>query len=210
MEIFASTWSEFKTLVSNKSLKMQYFTFNNKYHIFATEGSVQYRFTIEIESPASSDQTDFEDNYQGTANAAVSAPISGSFTADLPRYRPKLTKFTTDTALDQTTASTLVSITGDGQVDFMSFLFSRDDYEIIVEVDGSEAYTLKGDDEIKDEFELEDAGAYISTEDGRKKYIERWPTPVDFDTSFVIKAKKTTSSSVSALAGLVRWREKIT
>ena len=210
MEIYLSTWAEFKTIVSSKSLKMQYYEFASAYKIFAPEGSIMWRFDIDNEVTPSADQTDFEDNHEPTANAAVSQPISGSITASETRYRPKIYKNTTNLSLTGT-AQTIATITADGQVDMIVLNFSKDDYEVIVEIDGAEAYRLKGDDELNDEFGLDsnDNGSLLWTEEKLKRYIEIFPTPVDFTTSIVIKAIEV-SGNVDFLNALIRYREKIT
>lgn len=62
------SWTDFKALVSGKKLAMQYRTENGFYVIFAIESSLEYGCDIEIETPASSNQEDFEDNYKDDCN----------------------------------------------------------------------------------------------------------------------------------------------
>lgn len=65
------TWAQMKNVLSSKSLEIQYVTLATTYLIWAEEGSTIYRTQIVIETPAGTDQTDFETNYQPTANKPV-------------------------------------------------------------------------------------------------------------------------------------------
>lgn len=73
MEVYLDTWSEFKTLVANKGLKMQYYSHSGLYKIFAIDNGVLWKHEVEIASPApsESDQEDFEDNYKDDANGTI-------------------------------------------------------------------------------------------------------------------------------------------
>lgn len=64
-------WSEFKTLVSSKNIRMQYEQSAKFYHVFAPENGTEYHCDIFIEgspAPVGSDQEDFEDNYKDVIN----------------------------------------------------------------------------------------------------------------------------------------------
>lgn len=65
-------WSEFKTLVVQKVLKMQYEQRTNKYYIWASENGDTYECFIRMFSTPSVDQTDFENNYKDNCNQAIS------------------------------------------------------------------------------------------------------------------------------------------
>jgi len=78
------TWTEMKTLLSERKLRLQYNEKNNKYDVFATDAHIVY-FTelwkdvsvvkgIDIEQN-NSDLLDFETNYKETANSPIT-PLS--------------------------------------------------------------------------------------------------------------------------------------
>jgi hypothetical protein len=61
-----ASWSNYKTLVSNKLLLIQYSETNTHYEIFAPEGNAfLWAFTL---LKGTSDATDFENNYKASAN----------------------------------------------------------------------------------------------------------------------------------------------
>lgn len=63
------TWSAFKTLVSDKSMLMQYSESATTYDIFAAEAQTFLWNTCLLKG--SSDATDFENNYKSAANAPM-------------------------------------------------------------------------------------------------------------------------------------------
>lgn len=65
------TWTDFKAIVDAKELKIQYVQNTYDYCIWTKEEGDEYKCFIDIEDPASSDQTDFETNYKPTANTAL-------------------------------------------------------------------------------------------------------------------------------------------
>jgi hypothetical protein len=68
-EMTLTSWSDFKTLVSNKTLLMQYSAGANSYEIFAPEAGV-FMWHITLNS-GTSDYTDFENNFKASANAPL-------------------------------------------------------------------------------------------------------------------------------------------
>jgi len=63
------SWSDFKTLASNKKLLMQYSDDGTNYEIFASEhGEFNWHITL---SKGTSDATDFENNFKSAANAPL-------------------------------------------------------------------------------------------------------------------------------------------
>lgn len=73
MEI--DSWTIFKSLVVTKELSMQYTELGKRYDIYAAEGLFLWHCMIEKISPASNDQTDFENNYKSNCNQKVISPI---------------------------------------------------------------------------------------------------------------------------------------
>lgn len=209
MEI-KTTWTDLKALVTAKTLNFQYRDDSANYYVFAQEGVVVYSTVIKKESPANSDQTDFEANYKPTANAGLQAlPVSGTFSFTPAKYKPALAQSITEFSLSSSD-QTLLSVTAEGQVDYIYFRFSKKEVDLGVFVDGVEAYRI--DLEVfKDDLELEsglEKGSPIGVDDGGKMFMERFIPPVDFATSFEIKAKKV-SSSPKFSAGLIKYRIKI-
>jgi hypothetical protein len=67
MELYFD-WTDFKNLINKKKIPIQYVELGNFYKIFMQEGVVVYKTDIEITSPASTNQNDFENNYKTDAN----------------------------------------------------------------------------------------------------------------------------------------------
>ena len=66
-------WSELKNYADSGSFPIQYLVDkDDNYHIFCVNGTFQLKCIIAKESPASSDQSDFETNYKPNANKNVS------------------------------------------------------------------------------------------------------------------------------------------
>jgi hypothetical protein len=64
-----ATWSEYKTLLTNKVLTIQYYDDGTSYNLFAPEAQT-FLWSICL-LKGSSDATDFETNYKPTANAPM-------------------------------------------------------------------------------------------------------------------------------------------
>jgi hypothetical protein len=64
------SWSEFKSRVNTKSLKIQYVTSNENYHIVAFDSLFKMYCILPI-GVDNSDTTDFETNYKSTANSKI-------------------------------------------------------------------------------------------------------------------------------------------
>lgn len=71
------TYSEFKNYISGKSVDIQYVDLNNTYFIYAVDGAIIIETTIDKQTPASSDQLDFETNILPTANANLAQKLKG-------------------------------------------------------------------------------------------------------------------------------------
>jgi len=65
-EINLSTYSDFKAIVSSKSLLPQYHDVGNFYFLFAVESSVCWQYSLAKDG--GSDQTDFENTYRASCN----------------------------------------------------------------------------------------------------------------------------------------------
>lgn len=200
MTITVDSWGNFKNIVAEKSLQVQYVELLRHYIVFAIDNGVSFVYELLKADVPTSEQSDFEDNYQPSANAQFTQKV------EPPRFMPRLAQETSTITLSGTDTS-LLSISGNGQVDFMSFRFSNNGVEVAVFVDGVEAYRTTLDD-LKSEHRMDDGreiGDYISVEDGGKIFREAFPQPIDFSSSFELKAQKT-GSKASMLAGLIRYR----
>lgn len=76
------SWLVFKEFVTDKGLKLQYFDTGDLYFIWTTSGEIGFQCRIKKDS--GSDQTDFETNFQGTANQAIVDPLLGALTETAP------------------------------------------------------------------------------------------------------------------------------
>ena len=67
IEMPVSSWAQYKTLVSDKDLKIQYYETDERYELFSIEqGCIVWK--IAILKDAEADVTDWEDNYKASAN----------------------------------------------------------------------------------------------------------------------------------------------
>jgi hypothetical protein len=64
-----TNWTDFKSIVAEKGLRMQYQEGYSSYIVFAQEDMTEYRCDLNKDSGA--DVTDFEDNYKDNANLPV-------------------------------------------------------------------------------------------------------------------------------------------
>lgn len=204
------TWAALKTIVSAKSLNLQFEEEDTSYGIFAQEGVVIYETLIRKLSPASADQTDFENNFKSSANAAVQAmPVSANVTVSTERFRPAMAQTTTEVSLTNT-YQTIMSITGNGKVDFVNLRFSKKNVELAVWVNGAESYILDLE-ELKSDHKLDDGvdeGHSVGVQESGKTFNEAFFPPVDFTSSFEIRAKKT-GSNPKFVSGIIKHRIKI-
>lgn len=142
-------WTDFKTLITSKQLKMQYeITETGYYYIWASELNTEYSCRIKIETPKSADQVEFEDNFMADSNqtACILAKIIGNLTATLVRYRPRFYTSRNNIALSDSVDTELISIDVDGQLDAISANFDRDDVEFVLSIDGTEVLRIELDD----------------------------------------------------------------
>lgn len=65
------SWTELKARASANNLAIQYADDSAIYYIFLIEGNISFYAHIVKTTPANSDQTDFETNYQPTANQKI-------------------------------------------------------------------------------------------------------------------------------------------
>jgi len=72
-------WSTLKTFFTDKNVNVQYIEANSKYYLFAFDGPMTVTSVIEIESPANSDQIDFETNYKTQGNKNIVGQVITQF-----------------------------------------------------------------------------------------------------------------------------------
>lgn len=77
-------WSNLKSFVSNKNVSIQYFEWKNRYYLFAADGSMEVSTQIPIQSPANSDQQDFEENFKDKCNKASYQQVQPFASKSLP------------------------------------------------------------------------------------------------------------------------------
>ena len=68
-------WTEFKTIVTSKDLSIQYREGTSEYNLWASDTNDEYLCFISKTDPASTDQTDFENNYKDNANSSIATLI---------------------------------------------------------------------------------------------------------------------------------------
>lgn len=69
MKTIELNWTDLKTNVASRNLRLQYYQKDIQYHIFAFDGNMEFYTKIEIDSENPSiDQTDFEQNYKDNCN----------------------------------------------------------------------------------------------------------------------------------------------
>lgn len=226
------SWSIFKQrVIINKVLYYQYLEDDNSYGIWADEENITYYCTIDKTNPKSSDQIDWEDNYKSGANPRVyprvaigtqtkevttsnfgateslDVTIHGNTLVDLPRFTPKFYASTNEIILSDTQDTQIVSLSYNGQLDYFSLLFDRDDLELILIVDTVEILRISLDD-LQDtvKFNLLNTEFPITLSANGKQVLFSYSTPVDIQQSFEIKAKSTVASTTKLLSVLVGYR----
>jgi len=190
------SWSDFKTKVANKGLSMQYRVKDSDYEIWANENGDDYVCYIAIVDPASTDQTDFENNYKNSINKS-------SF-----RYRPMFWKSNTEVDISQSNDTTIADIDVDGKLSAISAVFSKDDIDFVLVIDGTETLRINLD-ELGDDYELNDIDFPIKTNSNRKQIMIKFQQPVDVTSNITIKAKKTVSRTCEFLAGMIVYDKKV-
>lgn len=61
-------WTNFKSFLSSRNLSCQYFDDGNSYYLYALDGYLSVFCLIPKDSPANTDQSDFETNFKSTGN----------------------------------------------------------------------------------------------------------------------------------------------
>jgi hypothetical protein len=80
------TWTELKTFLTDRNLAAHYIEFPNMYIITGLDGVLSFFCKLQKETPASSDQTDFETNFKPAAN------LSFTDSNGIPLQRTKITR----------------------------------------------------------------------------------------------------------------------
>ena len=128
MRTIQQGWTTFKTTVADKELDMQYVvTDTNYYDIWGEESSVEYQCRIKIETPAGTDQSDFETNYKSNANKrTVPNKIEGSLVILNPVFYahlriPTITATTSAIVIDKNNTSYQHDSTKNININFFRF-----------------------------------------------------------------------------------------
>ena len=102
MEI--NSWADYKTLVANKVLKIQFTEFVDRYDLYSPEGQA-FIWRISI-AKGTSDSTDFETNFKSSANAPLmigGAPIESPNVSESALFNAEAIR---DTATHNSASST--------------------------------------------------------------------------------------------------------
>lgn len=70
------SWSDIKSFVDTRGVPLQYITINNSYMLFAFDGPLGASAQILLDGTDSTNQTDFETNYQPSANQPLQPIVS--------------------------------------------------------------------------------------------------------------------------------------
>lgn len=70
------SWSNFKNIVEQRSLSIQYVSLNDRYILGVTFAGIDFTCIINVENPITSDQIDFENNFKTISNKPVIIPTS--------------------------------------------------------------------------------------------------------------------------------------
>lgn len=139
----------------------------------------------------------------------VSSKIEGgaNIFASLARYHPKFLELSTVQDITAGSEYTILDFDGDGQFDFIAINVEGVNWEFIVEVDGEEVYRINKNN-LKTKHLLDKTEEFVHVEE---RYVDSYPTPVDFTANLTVKVKNVESSATKELrSALVRYREKIT
>jgi len=144
-----------------------------------------------------------------TANPVpVSITTSAS---EIALWKARFQTSATDIALPISTDTTLLTITDEGAVNYVSINFDTVDVEMIIVLDGVEIFRVVmahlGTPAEYDLDTLEGNPSSIATSRAKTHFHWRSPQPVYFTTSFVLKAKALAANK-KMLSYLVEWRDK--
>ncbi len=68
MAAIGITWTQIKDLATTRNLPFTHFIENNHYFIFISDGQLSFETRIRIDTPSSSDQTDWVTNFLPSSN----------------------------------------------------------------------------------------------------------------------------------------------
>ncbi len=110
------------------------------------------------------------------------------------------------TSLSESTYLEVANIQGEGMYDFLFVNFSSSDCVVRVEIDGELAYEYKMDD-LKDAMFTDDNQTTLPIlVRSEKRYYEYFTTPVNFNTSLVVKVKKDSGETKRFKDCFIRYR----
>lgn len=146
---------------------------------------------------------------------AVDANISGgSLSVGIARYRPRFSTITTATVLTPAADTSLLFVTADGQLDFISLNLSNANGILILKVDSVEVLRINISDVATGSiYDIGVSGAFVAVgctiyDRSTSHIVITWAVPVDFTTSFEVLGRATaTTSTVRGL--IVAHRVKV-
>jgi len=128
------------------------------------------------------------------------------------KFLPRFSTATNITITSQTVDTTFLTITDAGRIDSLIANFSTGKSELVLTVDGVEVLRLVAADVISGTIYNLDV-SILSTHDiflasSGSQWVIRWPSPVDFNSSVVLSARKTTTSALVMQGCIVKWRKR--
>lgn len=134
----------------------------------------------------------------------------------LTQYRPRIFEDLANTAIAQGSDTDLFTFSGaPGQIQAMSLVFTRKTVEVVLTLDGLEAFRFNIDDLANNqEHALGDSGTFgdfpIRIGSGDTHFIMDLANfPAHFEDSVAVSAQRTTGQGTNANAVLIIWREKV-
>lgn len=139
----------------------------------------------------------------GVKRLAVDSNVEGG--VSLQRFLGEVTFDISGIALNISTDTSLISQSGNGQLDFICIAGSNSSYEVILKIDGVEKFRIDMDD-LGSDLGLSNAtNVPVWVETANKNFRFHPTVPMDFTTSFEILAKAT-GTPTPDVNWLVTWR----
>lgn len=205
-----SEWSQMKTFLDNRSIKVQYEEYDEYYDLTAFDSD--YRVELRLQKDLTSDISDFETNYKPSGNVmpsrdinitTVGAGSTGTFPCPTfsKKYRVELSE--TDVTMGSS-YSTIYSYSGSGKFIGMVIEFNDEDVIVKVTIDSETIFELDIEDLNNFNFfgggDDDDGGSvrsHCGLDGANKDKALHWcpPCPIQYDTEVKIEGKRNGGSN---------------
>lgn len=205
-------WTDLKSTFQNKGLteNLKWNINDNDYYVvWFNDGFDTYETTIN-HAVVSSNRTDFEDNFQTSANNVETVRVSGlvevTNNVSIALYTTNADKNIVGTVLNTSTDSSLFSFTGRGVLTFIAISGSSSNYEVAVNIDGQPKLRISMTELGSDLGLANGEGIPIWTETANKNFRLHPNIGIGFTSSFEVIAKST--SATPTVKHLIAFREQ--